>query len=61
MPLLWMRFIQKVSESLYRKYRPLKVLYANPQCKQQWLEAGFTETASFVKLKYLQGSVLERK
>jgi SAM-dependent methyltransferase len=54
-------FIQKVSESLYRKNRPLKVLYANPQCKQQWLDAGFTETASFVKLRYLQGSVLEKK
>ena len=54
-------FIQKVSESLYRLNRPLKVLYANPQCKQQWLDAGFKEIASFVKLKYLQGSVLERK
>lgn len=54
-------FIKKVFESLYRKNRPLKVLYANPQCKQQWLEAGFTEIASFVKMKYLQGSVLERK
>jgi SAM-dependent methyltransferase len=54
-------FIQKVSESLHRKNRPLKVLYANPQCKQQWLDAGFTETASFVKLRYLQGSVLEKK
>jgi SAM-dependent methyltransferase len=54
-------FIKKVSESLYRKNRPLKVLYANPQCKQQWLEAGFKEIASFVKMRYLQGSVLERK
>ena len=54
-------FIQKVSESLSRKNRPLKVLYANPQCKQQWLQAGFEETASFVKLRYLMGSVLERK
>jgi SAM-dependent methyltransferase len=54
-------FIQKVFESLERKNRPLKVLYANPQCKQQWLDAGFIEIASFVKLRYLQGSVLERK
>jgi SAM-dependent methyltransferase len=54
-------FIKKVSESLYRKNRPLKILYANPQCKQQWLDAGFNETASFVKMRYLQGSVLERK
>ncbi len=55
------KFIQKVSESLSRKNRPLKILYANPQCKQQWLDAGFQETASFVKMIYLQGSVLERK
>ncbi|HXB28338.1 MAG TPA: class I SAM-dependent methyltransferase [Puia sp.] len=54
-------FIKKVSESLDRKNRPLKILYANPQCKQQWLDAGFKETASFVKMRYLQGSVLERK
>jgi hypothetical protein len=54
-------FIKKVFESLYRKNRPLKILYANPQCKQQWLDAGFKEIGSFVKLKYLQGSVLERK
>ena len=54
-------FIQRVFESLERKNRPLKILYANPQCKQQWLEAGFKEIESFTKLKYLQGSVLERK
>jgi hypothetical protein len=54
-------FIQKVFESLCRKNRPLKVLYANPQCKQQWLDAGFREIASFIKMRYLQGSVLERK
>ena len=54
-------FIKKVFESLYRKNRPLKILYANPQCKQQWLDAGFKEIESFVKLRYLQGSVLERK
>jgi SAM-dependent methyltransferase len=53
-------FIKKVSESLHLKNRPLKVLYANPQCKQLWLEAGFKEIASFVKMKYLQGSVLTR-
>ncbi len=54
-------FIQRVSESLHRKNRPLKILYANPQCKQQWLEAGFKEIASFIKFRYLQGSVLEKK
>jgi len=52
-------FIQKVKESLVRKERPLKVLYANPQCKSLWLDAGFVETASFVKKTYLKGSILE--
>jgi SAM-dependent methyltransferase len=53
-------FIQKVTESLSRKKRPLKILYANPQCKDLWLEAGFKETASFVKKRYLKGSILEK-
>ncbi|SFD23057.1 Methyltransferase domain-containing protein [Chitinophaga sp. CF118] len=53
-------FIQKVDESLTRKNRPLKVLYANPQCKELWLDAGFKETASFVKKRYLKGCVLEK-
>jgi SAM-dependent methyltransferase len=51
-------FIRKVKESLHRKNRALKILYANPQCKQQWLDAGFIEIASFVKLRFLHGSVL---
>jgi len=54
------QLIKKVTESIGRKGRPLKILYANPQCKQQWQDAGFIEIASFVKLKYLHGSVLER-
>jgi len=54
-------FIQRVFESLDRRSRPMKILYANPQCKQQWLDAGFEETESFTKLRYLQGSVLVRK
>ncbi|MCW3463441.1 class I SAM-dependent methyltransferase [Chitinophaga nivalis] len=54
-------FIGKVAESLERQPRPLKILYANPQCKQQWLDAGFKETASFRKQYYLQGCVLELK
>jgi SAM-dependent methyltransferase len=53
-------FILRVSESLSRKKRPLTVLYANPQCKDLWLEAGFTETGSFVKKTYLKGSLLEK-
>ncbi|ASZ09942.1 class I SAM-dependent methyltransferase [Chitinophaga pendula] len=52
-------FIEKVMESLRRKKRPLKVLYANPQCKQLWLDTGFRESEHFVKLVHLKGGVLE--
>ncbi|MBW8684192.1 methyltransferase domain-containing protein [Chitinophaga rhizophila] len=51
-------FINKVKESIDRKQRPVKVLYANPQCKQLWIDAGFRETDSFVKMDILKGSVL---
>jgi SAM-dependent methyltransferase len=51
-------FIEQVMVSLLKRPRPLKVLYANPQCKQLWLDAGFKEVASFQKLKHLKGSVL---
>jgi hypothetical protein len=44
-------FIKKVSESLYRKNRPLKILYANPQCKQQWLKPG--QRNCITKMQYL--------
>ena len=54
-------FIDNVFESLYRKERPLKILYANPQFKQLWLDAGFKETGSFVRKKHLKGCVLEWK
>jgi len=52
-------FVEKVKTSLHHHPRPLKVLYANPQCKQLWLNAGFEETAAFEKLHHLRGSVLE--
>ncbi|RPE05953.1 class I SAM-dependent methyltransferase [Chitinophaga lutea] len=51
-------FIAQVMASLHRRPRRLKVLYANPQCKEPWLDAGFTETAAFTKLEHLKGSVL---
>jgi SAM-dependent methyltransferase len=53
-------FIENVKESLRRKQRPMKVLYANPQCKHQWIEAGFEETDSFVKMNFLKGCVLAK-
>lgn len=51
-------FIARVKASLYRAPRTVKVLYANPQCKQLWLDAGFAESASFQQLEHLKGSVL---
>lgn len=51
-------FLYQVKRSLRKKPRKLKVLYANPQCKNQWLEAGFEEIHGFRKMKYLEGSVL---
>jgi hypothetical protein len=51
-------FIGTVKESLLKKQRPLKVLYANPQCKQLWVDAGFHEIDSFVKMEVLKGAIL---
>ena len=53
-------FIQQVLDSLKRKERPLKILYANPVSKELWLKAGFKETASFEKMTFLQGCMMER-
>lgn len=53
-------FIQQVLDSLKRRERPLKILYANPVSKELWLNAGFKETASFEKMTFLQGSMMER-
>jgi hypothetical protein len=38
----------------------MKILYANPQFKHLWQDAGFAEVTSFVKKDMLRGSVLER-
>ncbi|WP_343703811.1 class I SAM-dependent methyltransferase [Chitinophaga sp.] len=52
-------FIEQVKKSLQRLPRAVKILYANPQCRQLWIDAGFRETDAFVKLVHLKGSVLE--
>ncbi len=54
-------FVKNVKDSLIRNPRKMKVLYANPECREQWLDAGFSVTASVKKLKWLQGIVLEYK
>jgi SAM-dependent methyltransferase len=51
-------FVTRLTEQLQSNPRPIKVLYANPVCKEIWLNAGFKEVFHFRKLKYLEGSVL---
>jgi SAM-dependent methyltransferase len=51
-------FLKQVKKSLLERPRRLKILYANPQCKKQWLKAGFNEVHFFKKMKFLEGSVL---
>lgn len=51
-------FLERVSQTLQENPRRVKVLYANPQGKQLWLDAGFREINSFSKMKYLEGCVL---
>ncbi len=55
------KMLQRLKESLQKKPRPIKVLYANPVCKNLFTEAGFIETYYFKKLTYLEGCVLERE
>lgn len=50
-------FVKNVMHSLLLKPRPLKVLYANPVCKNILLQHGFIETYHFKKMTYLEGSV----
>ncbi|MGX5816690.1 class I SAM-dependent methyltransferase [Chitinophaga lutea] len=52
-------FIGNVRASLARRSRRIRVLYANPQCRHLWLDAGFRETHSFEHLQFLKGCVLE--
>lgn len=52
-------FIQQVMKSLSIFPRPMTILYANPQCKNLWLQAGFQETFHTKKMNWLEGSVLE--
>lgn len=52
-------FLERVAQTLQERPRMLKVLYANPQCKQQWLDAGFKQTNYFRKMRLLEGALLE--
>jgi SAM-dependent methyltransferase len=50
--------IAQVRLSIFKKPRKLMVLYASPLHKSLWIEAGFFETGSIKKLRWLEGSVL---
>ncbi len=52
-------FLKQVSKTLYHKPRKIKILYANPVCRKQLLNVGFSEVFNFKKLQYLEGSVFE--
>lgn len=54
-------FIERVLESLDKNPRNLKILYANPECRDLWEGAGFKATHQKDKLYWLQGLVLEYK
>jgi len=51
-------FISRVKESLIRSPRKLWILYANPVHKDLWIGAGFLETNHFIKMHWLEGSIL---
>lgn len=53
------KMLQRLKESVLKKPRPIKILYANPVCKNLFIQAGFIETFYFKKLNYLEGCVLE--
>jgi hypothetical protein len=52
-------FLTCVRKTLDDYPRKIKILYANPVCRKQLLDAGFSETYHFIKLKWLEGSVFE--
>ena len=53
--------IKNIRDSQKKKPRNIWVLYANPQHKNLFLEAGFTEIYNHKKMKYLVGCLLEKK
>ncbi len=54
-------FVAGVQKSIERKPRKIKVLYANPECRQTWEDAGFEKVSEVRKLKWLQGMVFTNR
>ncbi|HYM92788.1 MAG TPA: class I SAM-dependent methyltransferase [Chitinophagaceae bacterium] len=53
--------LKNINESLQKKPRTLRILYANPVHKKMFTDDGFIEIFHHKKLKYLEGSILEKK
>jgi SAM-dependent methyltransferase len=54
-------FIEQVLRSLQKAPREILVLYANPECKQAWMDAGFMPIGEIRKMNWLHGMVLSNK
>jgi SAM-dependent methyltransferase len=55
------RVIKNILDSQQKNSRTIWVIYVNPQHKDLFLEAGFSEIYHHRKLKFLQGCLLEKK
>jgi hypothetical protein len=53
--------VNNIFESLQNNPRRLYVIYVNPLHKEQFLKAGYTETWSRKKMKYIEAVILENK
>lgn len=51
--------VNNIFESLQISPRKLRIIYVNPQHKEQFLKAGYTETWHSKKMKYIEAVILE--
>jgi hypothetical protein len=54
-------FVAAVQKSLERRFRKIIVLYANPECRKTWENAGFVKISEVKKLQWLQGMVFTNR
>lgn len=58
--LIMQEVIKQLQKSQQLNPREIKILYANPVCKQSFFNAGFVETFHVKRMEYLEGSVFEK-
>ena len=51
--------VNNIFESLQNNPRKLQVIYANPLHKEQFLNAGYTQTWHSIKMEYIEAVILE--